>query len=179
MIRPGKHYIYANKYTDFLIQLLKETKDTENLKALCRKLQRAEDGLLYPDRTWKSAYEALLCLCIEKIPHTEGLQALTLRIDKSKFLKEASKIETLFFESTESTTLSLINTLLSLFELKRLNEGKVEESLLDKSMVDVYCVLVLCCIDHSLPAPEVQNLDFSTILKRASTCCRQAPKSFL
>ncbi len=58
--RPGKHYVYVGKYLDFTILVLRELKNAEDLKSLCRKTRRAEEILFYPERTWKLSFDALL-----------------------------------------------------------------------------------------------------------------------
>ncbi|CAO3660434.1 unnamed protein product [Rhizopus stolonifer] len=43
---PGKHYVYIQKYTSFMIQLAKETKDDNLLEQLGRKLRKGQTILL-------------------------------------------------------------------------------------------------------------------------------------
>ena len=58
--RPGKHYVYVGKYLEFTILILKELKNTEDLKNLCRKARRAEEILFYPERIWRLSFDSLL-----------------------------------------------------------------------------------------------------------------------
>lgn len=58
--RPGKHYEYISKYTLFLIDLAKESNDTQTLKHLNRKLRRAQNMVLHDKKVYQQAYRAYL-----------------------------------------------------------------------------------------------------------------------
>lgn len=67
-------------------------------------------------------------------------------------------------------TSTLVGTLLSLFELKKLNDSKVEETQMDRMIVESYTSLFVSSVASTVC--ENSNLDFSTVLKRALTACR-------
>ncbi|KAI8807290.1 hypothetical protein BJ742DRAFT_319702 [Cladochytrium replicatum] len=46
---PGKHFVYIEKYTQFFIAVLKESKDVECLRGICRKVRSAVEHLLWPE----------------------------------------------------------------------------------------------------------------------------------
>ncbi|KAI8854461.1 hypothetical protein BC829DRAFT_192245 [Chytridium lagenaria] len=46
--RPGKHFVYIDKYVGALISLLVQTRDLDNLATLIKKTKRADDILLHP-----------------------------------------------------------------------------------------------------------------------------------
>lgn len=104
------------------------------------------------------------------IPHSQGLASLTCRLSKPEFLSIAPGIEAIFFNSTEPLTSTLVGTLLSLFELKKLNDSKLDETLVDRLIVESYTSLFVSSVSSTVC--ENSNLDFSTVLKRALTACR-------
>ncbi|KAI9207016.1 uncharacterized protein BJ171DRAFT_310300 [Polychytrium aggregatum] len=55
MERPGKHYVYLDKYSRFLVKLLVEIGDTRALYTLCKRLSKADE---FPDikAIWKLAF---------------------------------------------------------------------------------------------------------------------------
>lgn len=64
--RPAKHYVFVKKYTLFLIELARESNDSQTLKNLYRKLKKAKQVLMNEKEVFRSAYRAYLevkCFC--------------------------------------------------------------------------------------------------------------------
>jgi len=62
--RPAKHYVYVKKYTLFLIELARESNDSQTLKNLYRKLKKAKQILMNEKQVFRSAYRAYLEVCL-------------------------------------------------------------------------------------------------------------------
>lgn len=58
--RPAKHYVFVKKYTLFLIELARESNDSQTLKNLYRKLKKAKQVLMNEKQVFRSAYRAYL-----------------------------------------------------------------------------------------------------------------------
>jgi hypothetical protein len=110
-------------------------------------------------------------MLIKTIPHPEGLLQLNCRLSKSEFITLAPGLESLIFNSQDPLISTLVGTLLSLFELKKLDANfKNDETLLDKSIVQVYTYLLLSVTSSRVSMEG--DLDFLTVFKRALTACR-------
>jgi len=110
-------------------------------------------------------------MLIKTIPHSEGLLQLNRRLSKSEFINLAPGLESLIFNSQDPLISTLVGTLLSLFELKKLDTNfKNDETVVDKSIVHVYTYLLLS-VTSSRVCME-SSLDFTTVFKRAMTACR-------
>ena len=103
------------------------------------------------------------------LPHREGLKALTQRLSKSKFNQISSQVESQF-----KPTSALVQLLTHLFDLKKTNDGLVDDGELDQLLVQTYSLLFLEFID-STQVTEETNLEFAGVLRRCLACCRQMP----
>ena len=156
-----------------MIHLLKESADVENLRILCRKVRRCEDFAFAPDKLWKLAYDALVGVCfifdfltsqilVAMLPHQEGFQALSQRMTKVKFSQVAPQVEKSILNPM-NTEKRMYTVLMSMIDVKRLNDSLLDEVLLNRAMVDAYSILFLeyCPV---LTACEENAVDFQSVL---------------
>ncbi|KAI9092852.1 hypothetical protein DFS34DRAFT_277907 [Phlyctochytrium arcticum] len=137
--RPAKHFLYAHKYTMFMILLLKETEDVEGLRRVCRKIRKAEDVLLWPDRVWRYAYNCTYEVLAKSI---QGLHRTPLSgtMTKTEFDERAPEIETRMF-ATQDPKPPLLSAMLCAFDLKKLDEEFMDEEDLNLLLVELYSLL--------------------------------------
>ncbi|KAI8916934.1 hypothetical protein DFJ77DRAFT_325707 [Powellomyces hirtus] len=137
--RPGKHFMSVHKYIAFLAKLLEETDDVDGLRRLCRKVRKAEEVLLWPDRIWRIVFTA----CFKALHATsQGAHNLSLSgsMSKTEFDLRAPDVEYQMFAAADPKPVRLQN-LLCAFELKKLNDGFMDEEDLDLFLVETYSSL--------------------------------------
>lgn len=58
--RPGKYFLYVEKYLKFYIQLIEETHDVVCLKNLAKKVKKADDVLINASEIWNIMFRYML-----------------------------------------------------------------------------------------------------------------------
>ncbi|KAI8639579.1 hypothetical protein BD408DRAFT_371457 [Parasitella parasitica] len=122
---PGKHYVYAKKYTLFLIQLAEESNDSQTLKNLYRKLKKAKQLIMNEKQDFRKAYRAFLQITkvhLVSIYHAESVleRIRNARLDKLKFEAICSTFVKALSEDKSLTDPELYAIIQDLAELRRL-----------------------------------------------------------
>ncbi|KAI7905962.1 uncharacterized protein BX663DRAFT_483630 [Cokeromyces recurvatus] len=125
---PGKHYEYVNKYTLFLIELAKQSKDTQTLKQLYRKLRRSQALLIDDRQVFRLAYTSYLQVIKDRLMEYYDAGSIMTTIKNSHLSKE--EFETICSTFVKSvlgekpvTDKELYDILQDLSELRRLTQG--------------------------------------------------------
>ncbi|KAJ3170075.1 Histone transcription regulator 3 [Geranomyces variabilis] len=206
--RPGKHFMSVHKYIIFLTKLMEENRDIDGLRRLCRKVRRADDVLLWPDRIWKVVYTACLS-ALQARANTGPNAAISVRrhtdlfnvMSKADFDRRAPDVERRIFSAADQKPTEL-QSLLCAFELKKLNDGLLNEFGLEQFLVDMYGALFTdFCSGNSDDehthggaieqtsdksnnattsdaenSPAGPKIDFEDVLERIYHCCKNPPQ---
>ncbi|KAJ3162144.1 Histone transcription regulator 3 [Geranomyces michiganensis] len=139
--RPGKHFMSVHKYVVFLSKLMEENCDIDGLRRLCRKVRKADDVLLWPDRVWKAVYTACLgALQATASAADDASSHLMDVMSKSDFDLRAPDIERRIFAVGDRKSVQL-QCLMCAHELRKLNDGLLDESMLERFLVRTYSTL--------------------------------------
>ncbi|TPX47089.1 hypothetical protein SeMB42_g03464 [Synchytrium endobioticum] len=192
--RPGKHYVYIEKYTVFYIHLLDEAGEYDILKLLTRKLRKSEDNLL-SSQVFIMAFEA--CLKGLKMQLEELLQQSPLsvagRISQSYLERYAPPLQADIFKALENPatrdTVAEFNALLKCYELKKINEKLAEDDVLEEMMLSIYSgLLERFVVSHVLSESGTENavlpstqsegrlVTSAGVMKKIMLLCRNPPK---
>ncbi|KAG0178423.1 Histone transcription regulator 3 [Apophysomyces sp. BC1021] len=143
--RPGKHFEYVYKYTVFLVELAKASKDIDTLKQLCRKARRAQTVLLRDDEVFLAAYSAYLEIvqwqmlsCYRAQSRVDGL--LNTFVNKrlfEEFCREYSNTV-----SKASPKPELVSLLHDLLDIRRLAHGHTSTVNVDDVVAQCYAVVL-------------------------------------
>ncbi|KAJ3155811.1 Histone transcription regulator 3 [Geranomyces variabilis] len=207
--RPGKHFMSVHKYIIFLTKLMEENSDIDGLRRLCRKVRKADDVLLWPDRIWKVVYTA--CFGALQAGANAALNAassvrrpsdLLEIMSKYDFDRRAPAVERRIFAAADQKPAEL-QSLLCAFELKKLNDGLLDETELEQFLVEMYGALFadFSCgngeddntygdaserirdkSDAEATTPEAENsltgpkIGFDDVLERVYRCCKNPPQ---
>ncbi|KAI8588284.1 hypothetical protein BDZ88DRAFT_200200 [Geranomyces variabilis] len=207
--RPGKHFMSVHKYIIFLTKLMEENSDIDGLRRLCRKVRKADDVLLWPDRIWKVVYTA--CFGALQAGANAALDAassvrrhsdLLEIMSKSDFDRRAPDVERRIFAAANQKPTEL-QSLLCAFELKKLNDGLLDEAELEQFLVEMYGALfadfasgngeddhtygdaserIRDKSDAEATTPEAENslagpkIGFDDVLERVYRCCKNPPQ---
>ncbi|CEP09034.1 hypothetical protein, partial, partial [Parasitella parasitica] len=122
---PGKHYVYAKKYTLFLIQLATESNDSQTLKNLYRKLKKAKQLIMNEKQVFRKAYRAFLQITKVHLDSVHRAKSILERIrnsrlDKLKFEAICSTFVKALSEDKSLTDPELYAIVQDLAELRRL-----------------------------------------------------------
>ncbi|KAI7893343.1 uncharacterized protein EV154DRAFT_501727 [Mucor mucedo] len=144
---PGRHYKYIYKYTLFLIDLAWNTRDTQTLKHLYRKLRRAQALLLNDKEVFKKAYIAYLEIIKKQLRdnyHAKNYMKMIKesRIDKTQFQELCVKSSAEIIADRNTVNPELYGILQDISELKRLLHGFITASEEDTEKMDK--VIWLC-----------------------------------
>ncbi|KAG1115147.1 hypothetical protein G6F42_014009 [Rhizopus arrhizus] len=125
---PAKHYVYVKKYTLFLIELARESNDSQTLKNLYRKLKKAKQILMNEKQVFRSAYRAYLEIIkvhLTSIHHAESIleRIRNSRLDKLNFEAICSTFVKSLSEDKSLTDPELYALIQDLAELRRLTHG--------------------------------------------------------
>ncbi|KAJ1557508.1 Histone transcription regulator 3, partial [Nowakowskiella sp. JEL0078] len=85
--RPGKHFVYVDKYVMFMLRLLKETRDVEGLRAFIKKLKISDDVLLWPDRVGTCAEEYYFEFTLSVPAETTEPLTMTMLLKRASIAK--------------------------------------------------------------------------------------------
>ncbi|KAL1925672.1 uncharacterized protein VTP21DRAFT_555 [Calcarisporiella thermophila] len=130
--RSGRHFVYVQSYTDFMIRLARETNDTETLKMLCRRLRKASSILLEHREIWSKLYNAFLDVYRDQINSLPPL-VLVGTLSKTEFEQNRASVEQRFF-AAEPRPVAL-GMMQDIYEIKKLNnhycpsEGDIDQLL--------------------------------------------------
>ncbi|KAJ1562157.1 hypothetical protein HK405_015256, partial [Cladochytrium tenue] len=133
------------------------TGDFESLKHLARKVRRADDSLLYPQSIWQACFEANVKLLELRCPESRAaLRQLASTFTPATLAARAPDVELVAFSSPvvkvgaaspPDTGPDFVALLAWAFQLRRLNEGDMDESKLVDIMVGIYCAAFLHALE--------------------------------
>ncbi|TPX35253.1 hypothetical protein SmJEL517_g02284 [Synchytrium microbalum] len=191
--RPGKHYVYAEKYTIFFIQLLDETEDYETLLLLAKKIRKADDTLL----TWNKVFALAFNACLkgmkkQAINFTFG-PTIVGRIKNADLERNSAVLQTEVFKVLENPTTREAATdfalLVKCFELRKANDRAVDDSELEEIMFGLYSKIydnfmatspaasVVDQIGVPAAAGEGKPVTAAAVMKKITLLCRNPPKA--
>jgi hypothetical protein len=160
--RPGKYYLSINKYASFMILLLGECNDIEQMRVLVKKLRKEKDSLIYPAALWKLAYETQFKLLTRAFTSNGDLN-LAGSILKKNFDYAAPLVESKL-SSVEARESVRVIALLCASELYKMNDGVIADKDLKGYLVDLYSEIFKECGGVDMEDPESANLEQSLVM---------------
>ncbi|KAL9554649.1 hypothetical protein MBANPS3_002732 [Mucor bainieri] len=138
---PAKHYVFVKKYTLFLIELARESNDSQTLKNLYRKLKKAKQVLMNEKQVFRSAYRAYLeIIKVHLVTHHHAERILEkirhARLDKLHFEAICSTCVRSLSEDKSLTDPELYALIQDLAELRRLTQGFISVTDSDSDGLD-------------------------------------------
>ncbi|KAI9478245.1 MAG: hypothetical protein EXX96DRAFT_570148 [Benjaminiella poitrasii] len=161
---PGKHYVYINKYTIFLIELAKQSSDTQTLKHLYRKLRRGQTLLLHDKSVFRMAYTSYLQIIKSRLRDYYRAESIMQTIKDSRISVDSFQIICSTFIKTflgdkPLSDVELYGILQDLSELRRLTQGFI-------SAADLNCDGLDGIIQMCFAASVFENkADFDKLLE--------------
>lgn len=176
--RAGRHYHYANRYTNFYIDLLLEQQDMESLRNIMRRLRKGTQNVLNHKDTWDRLCSSYIALSISKndVPQADTSPFVDI-MDSVTFNTGASRLEL-------ATTLptfypAALRVLRDFYDLRKLNGGLYDTNKIDDAIMNCYIVLYsnvqsMSDMQLGIPAPEpsipaqvstIQTMDGSQLLQ--------------
>lgn len=141
--RPGRHYHYTNRYTNYYIDLLFAQGDMENIRNFMRRVRKATSSVLHHREIWHRLCETFFNLSIAnaKIPKVDTAEFVDV-VDSATFSLLAAKLD------SEASAGSLIDSpvvavLRDFCDIRKLNAGLYDTNKIDDDIINCYLVLYL------------------------------------
>lgn len=139
--RPGRHFVYTARYTEFFVKVLEILKDRANLEMLARRGRRRQHDTFENIKIWLTIVMAWLNLLREHGSVQEGLETSTFStITSEDFTARKEPLEQ-WMQSQEPGANITLDTLREAQELKKINQGLVKPAEIDDLIGDAYAVL--------------------------------------
>ncbi|CCG80969.1 Histone transcription regulator 3 homolog [Taphrina deformans PYCC 5710] len=138
--RPGRHYYYANRYTNYYIDLLLLQEDLEGLRNFMRRLRKAGPNVLHHREVWDKLCSNYFSLSIAKacLPRYDSSEIIDV-IDSNDFNEVANRLELVCVEETyQPAALKLIR---DFHDVRKLNGSLYDSNKIDDELVNCYLSL--------------------------------------
>jgi len=151
--RPGRHYIYLTRYSEFLVELFEETDDWESLSMMAKRIRKKADMYFEHAKLWEEVVGALIKVrfvtgrlvgyltllkvlrrCCDVPEHYED--NVFRSMSQEDFNPKATLIEE--WVSSVNTRHQLNDVLREATELKKLNGGLAKSPVIDDLIADVF-----------------------------------------
>lgn len=171
--RPGRHFVYAHKYTIFYVSLLEQLGDRATLEIVAKRVRKNSGGLWGYPQVWENTLRAYISVLRSTGNVERGLEdEITDKVGWNEFQTFSAQLE-LYCNPQPSASGAAASTppqhpLLDLFkevaELRRLNMGSRKAPEVDELLVDTYAKLYLDLLPEiintepaSAPSPETPS----------------------
>ena len=142
--RPGRHFVYTQRYTAFYIDILFTQRDMEAIKNLMRRMRKAMQNVLHHKDLWDFMCARYLAFNLTEYNiRSADLTKFIDVVETSQFSEIASILEA---QDLENTTLALLR---DFYDVRKLNGGLYETNKIDDAIIDCYLMLY-----DSIPVPE-------------------------
>lgn len=151
--RPGKHFLYTFQYIYFYIELLKEIDDLDSLVAMLPKLRRSNSVMINLSIAWE-----ILCSSVCKIiresygigDNFEFTETLINTLPYQTFAANVKLLPDLMRrEGVPDNLKAVLCFLLTVNDIKKLNNGYGPTSFIDDTLVTLYFMIYLNYFEKS------------------------------
>ncbi|KAJ5174633.1 Histone transcription regulator 3 [Penicillium canariense] len=135
--RPGRHFVYTNRYVHFFVSLLDRLDDRASLDQLLRRVRKKQGDFINHTKLWED-----VCLTYAKMIRraadiNEGHEEGVFRpIGWEEFSTKTARLENLTQLSPES--LPLLELIRDSLELKKLNNNLMKVTMFEDLVADLY-----------------------------------------
>lgn len=158
--RPGRHFVYTTRYTQFFVRLLIQLKDRVNLEALAKRLRKKPHDYIAHTKLWTEVCTSYLGLLRRTGRIPEGQEEVVFKsLNHDEFTIRSARIEA--WCHAPDTQSIVLDVLKEAIELKKLNNSLMRSLTIDDLIGDTYAT-IYAEIGPTLPplpsesAPPVQ-----------------------
>ncbi|KAF2153397.1 hypothetical protein K461DRAFT_267974 [Myriangium duriaei CBS 260.36] len=138
--RPGRHFVYTHKYTDFFIEILRRLGDRAGIEQLVRRVRKRTGDYFEFEKLWGWLHNVYLGMLRKqsRIPFGQELTVFGT-IEQSEFFKRKALLEK-YCQDPEVKDPSL-DVLHEAIEFKKINQGLEKPTTIDELIGDAYAYL--------------------------------------
>ncbi|ORY83685.1 hypothetical protein BCR37DRAFT_386717 [Protomyces lactucae-debilis] len=138
--RPGRHFVYAKRYTMMYVDLLVKQGDIEGLKNFMRRARKAMANILDHKQVWEEMCMQYITMMLDVNEVENGLQEAFLEsLMSDEFVPAAKRLEQVV--SIPDFIQPSLFVMRELYDLRKLNGGLYETAEVDDVIIDCYISL--------------------------------------
>ncbi|KAI1377016.1 hypothetical protein F4677DRAFT_64543 [Hypoxylon crocopeplum] len=172
--RPGRHYVFNERYIRYVAKLLDVLKDRTNFEALLRRLRKKGVHFYHFTDLWQTCCIAYLRLIRQTYQISQVVEDDFKAISPEEFEIITSRISD--WSSDPTSSHPALSALQETIELKKLNAGLMKAGAIDDLISDSYTALYFEIGKH-LPGPPVSTLIAEREQARLRQEARQSDKA--
>jgi hypothetical protein len=137
--RPGRHFVFASRYTILYVTLLEQLGDRATLEILARRVRRVPHGLYRHTDIWSQVFDKYISVLrrtggVEKGHDEEVFRNITF----DDFTTYSQRLDAFCNSTLKDQPSPALDLLREVFELRKLNSGLAKNPAIDDLLADAY-----------------------------------------